>query len=412
MRLRALCPLLLPRQAYIHGSKKKEKIKGNETMSRADEYRYQIQRQRKQELDRQRVRETTRSFLDRYRSVLNEVASQGLDDVIPADFRELSSELRRMEALLEADPFAARDMSRSLGARIHGLPRFAREQRRSRQEAELAAAEAFRKAQQAEVERKLQLRAEFEAAWREGLSGWSTPVALNAAFAELQQLRERLLGNAANNMTSAQISAALREVRQRYEVDAERQLQEMKNRMQREAVTDVLTLQREQLEQEANRDGGERAAKLREALAHAIGLAPAEQAEALNQLVQEQDEAAVDESQRREVVRAVYQSLQQAGFVVDRPEHLVSEGEDQVLIRARRPAGAQADFRVNLSGHLSYKFHQYKGKTCEKDVTPVMATLQDAYGISLSDKRVIWVNPDDQDQDARPYPDATQERSK
>ena len=381
-------------------------------MSRADEYRYQIQRQRKQELDRQRVRETTRPFLERYRSVLNEVASQRLDDVIPAEFLELSSELRRMEALLESDPFAARDMSRSLGARIHGLPRFAREQRRSRQEAELAAAEAFRNSQQAEIERQLQLRAELEAAWREGLSGWSTPVALNAAFAELQQLRERLLGNAANNMTSAQISAALREVRQRYEEDAERQLQEMKMRVQREAVTDVLTLQREQLEQEANKDGGKRAAKLREALAHAIGLAPAEQAEALNQLVQEQDKAAVDESQRREVVRAVYQSLQQAGFVVDRPEHLVSQGQDEVLIRARRPAGAQADFRVNLSGHLSYKFHQYKGKTCEKDVAPVMATLQDAYGISLSDKRVIWVNPDDQDQDARPYPDATQERSK
>ena len=29
-------------------------------MSRADEYRYRIERQRKQELDRQRVRETTR----------------------------------------------------------------------------------------------------------------------------------------------------------------------------------------------------------------------------------------------------------------------------------------------------------------------------------------------------------------
>lgn len=381
-------------------------------MSRADEYRYQIQRQRKQELDRQRVRETTRPFLERYRSVLNDVASQGLDNVIPAEFHELSAELRRMDALLESDPFAARDMSRSLGARIHGLPRFAREQHRFRQEAELATAEAFRKAQQAEVERQLQLRAELEATWREGLSGWSTPVALNAAFTELQQLRERLLGNAANNMTSAQISTTLREVRQRYEADAEHQLQELKNRVQREAVADVLTLQREQLEQEANKDGGERAAKLREALAHAIGLAPAQQAEALNQLVQEQDEAAVDESQRREVVRAVYYSLQQAGFVVDRPEHLVSEKGDQVLIRARRPAGAQADFRVNLSGHLSYEFHQYKGKTCEKDVAPVMATLQDAYGISLSDKRVIWVNPDDQDQDARPYPDATQERSK
>lgn len=381
-------------------------------MSRADEYRYQIQRERKQELDRQRVRETTRPFLERYRSILNDVESQGLADVIPVEFRELSSELRRMEALLASDPFAARDMSRSLGARIHGFPSLAREQRRARREAEQAAAEAFRKAQQAEVERQLQLRAELEAAWREGLTGWSTPVALNAAFAELQQLREQLLGHAANSMTSAQISATLQEVRQRYEADAERQLQELKNRVQHEAVADVLTLQREQLEQEANNDGGERTAKLREALAHATGLAPAEQAEALNQLVQEQDEAAVDESQRREVVRAVYQSLQQAGFVVDRPERLVSEKEDQVLIRARRPAGAQADFRVNLSGHLSYKFHQYKGKTCEKDVAPLMATLQDAYGISLSDKRVIWVNPDGQDQDARPYPDATQERSK
>lgn len=381
-------------------------------MSRADEYRYQIERQRKQELDRQRVRHTTRPFVERYRSVLNDVASQGLDAAVAAEFRELSAELRRMEALLDTDPFAARDMSRSLGGRFHGLPRLAREQYRSRQEAERAAAETFRKTQQAEAERQLQLKAELEAAWRAGLSGWSTPVALNAAIGELQQLRERLLGNKANDMSPAEVLVALRGVQQRYEADAERQLQAAKDRVQREAVVDALTLQREQLEQDASKDGSERTVKLREALAHATGLAPAEQAEVLNQLAQEQDEAAVDESQRREVVSAVYQSLQQAGFVVDGPEHLVSQGQDEVLIRARRPAGAQADFRVNLSGHLSYKFHQYKGKTCERDVTPVMATLQDAYGISLSDKRVIWVNPDDQDQDARPYPDATQERSK
>lgn len=381
-------------------------------MSRADEYRYRIERQRLQELAEQRVRETTRPFVERYRSLLNDVASQGLDDVIQDEFRELDSELRRMEALLHADPFAAREMSRSLGGRYHGLPRLAREQRRFRQEAEKAATEAFRKAQQAETERQLQLKAELETAWREGLSSWSTPVALNAAFGELQQLRERLLGNVANKITPAQISAALHDVQERYEADAELQLQEFKIRLQREGISDSLTLQREQLEQEASMTSGDRAAKLREALAHATGLAPAEQAEALNQLVLEQDEAAVDESQRREVVRAVYQSLQQAGFVVDSPEHLTLQGQDEVLIRARRPAGAQADFRINLSGHLSYKFHQYKGKTCEKDVVPVMATLQDAYGISLSDKRVIWVNPDDQDQDARPYPDTTQERGK
>ncbi|MCV4285120.1 coiled-coil domain-containing protein [Pseudomonas capsici] len=381
-------------------------------MSRADEYRYQIERQRKQALDRQRVRDSTRPFVERYRSVLNDVARQGLDTAVAAEFRELSTELRRMEGLLDSDPFAARDLSRSLGGRFHGLPRFAREQDRVRQQAERATVEAFHKAQQAEAERQLQLKAELEAAWRDGLSGWSTPVALNAAFGELQQLREGLLGKTANNMAAAQVSAVLREVRQRYEADAERQLEAVKKRVESEAVVDALALRREQLQEEVDKSGGERAARLREALAHATGLAPAEQAEVLNQLAQAEDDAAVDESQRREVVRAVYQSLQQAGFVVDGPEHLVSQGQDEVLIRARRPAGAQADFRVNLSGHLSYKFHQYKGKTCERDVTPVMATLQDAYGICLTDKRVIWVNPDDQDQDARPYPDAMQERSK
>lgn len=380
-------------------------------MSRADEYRYQIERQRRQELDRQRVRDTTRPFVERYRSVLDDVARQGLDAAVAAEFHGLSAELRRMESLLDSDPFAARDMSRSLGGRFHGLPRLAREQHRSRQEAERAASEAFRKAQLAEAERQLQLRVELDVAWRNGLSGWSTPVALNAAFGELQQLRARLLGVSAN-MTPAQLSAVLLEVRQRYETDAERQLEAVMNRVESEAVVDALTLQRKQLEEAANKSSGERATRLREALFHAIGLAPAEQAEVLNQLEQEQDDAAVEESQRREVVRAVYQSLREAGFVVDEPEHLVSQGQDEVLIRARRPAGAQADFRINLSGHLSYKFHQYKGQTCERDVNPVMATLQDAYGISLSDKRVIWVNPDDKDQDARPYPDAAQERTK
>jgi hypothetical protein len=302
-------------------------------------------------------------------------------------------------------------MSRTLGGRFHGLPRLAREQRRTRQEAERTAAEALRKAQQEEAERQIRLRQELEDAWREGLSGWSTPVALNAAIGELQALRERLLGGQTTGAPE-QVSAALREVRQRYEDNAERQLQEMASRSRKDAAQDVLSLQRKQLEQEAAKDGGERAERLRAALAKATGLAPEEQAKALEELAKEQDDAADNESQRREVVRAVYQSLQQAGFSVDAPERFVSEGQDEVLIRARRAAGPQADFRINLNGQLNYKFHQYKGKTCEKDIAPVMASLQDAYGISLTDKRVIWINPDDRDQDARPYPDATQEKNR
>lgn len=240
------------------------------------------------------------------------------------------------------------------------------------------------------------------------MSGWSTPVALNAAFSELQALRGRLLGD--QTTTVQDVVSALRDVQQRYEADAARQLQVVAANARREAVLDVLSLQREQLVQEANRGDNARASRLHAALAQATGLAPEAQADALDKLAQAQEEAAIDESQRREVVRAVYQSLQQAGFVVDAP--MVSEDTDEVLIRARRPAGPQADFRVNVSGHLSYKFHQYRGSTCEKDIVPVMASLQDAYGIRLSEKRVIWVNPPDIDQDARPYPDATRSNSR
>ena len=381
-------------------------------MSRADEYRYQIERERKQELNRQRVRDTTRPFLERYRRVLNDVRGQGLEGVVAEEFRELSIQLDNMEALLDADPFIVRERSRALGGRFHALPRFARQQQRSHQEAERAAAEAFRKAQQEEAERKNQLKAELETAWREGLTGWSTPVALNAAFGELQELRKKLLDKPPGDISTKDIETTLREVKARYEEKAERQLEEIKAQVQHEGEVDALALQREQLAVEANKASGERASKLREALDQATGLAPEKQAEVLNNMAQEQDEAAVDESQRREVVRAIYQTLQKAGFAVDAPERFASGERDEVLIRARRPAGAQADFRVNLSGHLNYKFHQYKGKTCEKDVAPVMATLQQAYGISLSDKRVIWVNPDDKDQDQRPYPDAVQERNK
>ncbi|MBE0507433.1 MAG: hypothetical protein IBX50_12075 [Marinospirillum sp.] len=381
-------------------------------MSRADEYRYQIERERKQELNRQRVRDTTRPFLERYRRVLNDVRGQGLEGVVAEEFRELSIQLDNMEALLDADPFIVRERSRALGGRFHALPRFARERQRSHQEAERAAAEAFRKAQQEEAERKNQLKAELETAWRKGLTGWSTPVALNAAFGEIQELRKQLLCKPPGEISTGDIEAALREVQARYEEKAARQLEEIKALAHQEGVVDALALQREQLAEEAKNASGEAGSKLREALAHATGLTPKKQAEVLNDIAQEQDEAAVDESQRREVVRAVYQSLQKAGFAVDAPERFASDARDEVLIRARRPAGAQADFRVNLSGHLSYKFHQYKGKTCEKDVAPVMATLQQAYGISLSDKRVIWVNPDDKDQDERPYPDAVQERNK
>jgi hypothetical protein len=248
--------------------------------------------------------------------------------------------------------------------------------------------------------------------WQEEVVGWNSPVAARSAFRELQALRERLL-NGQSTASADEVATAIREVRARHEAAAAREHAELASRARDDALADILSLRRAQLEPPSTQADA-RAAKLREALAAATGLDSRAQIERLDALAAEEDEAALDESQRREVVRAVYQSLTAAGFVTDMPVRRGGvEGEEggEVLIRARRPAGPQAEFRIDLRGELTYKFHQYRGAACQQDIAPVMVRLQDAYGISLSDRRVLWVNPDDTDRDARPQPDNTQEKS-
>lgn len=114
-------------------------------MSHADSYRYQIEKQRQQEIARQRVQETTRPFLERFRRLLDDVVREGLDVVVPIEYRDLNSRLIEMESSLDSDPFSVREDSRALADRFHALPRLAQQQRRAQREAERVAAEAFDK---------------------------------------------------------------------------------------------------------------------------------------------------------------------------------------------------------------------------------------------------------------------------
>ena len=109
-------------------------------------------------------------------------------------------------------------------------------------------------------------------------------------------------------------------------------------------------------------------------------------------------------------MQAVYRALEDAGFVTEKPR-LVREGSaNEVVILGRRPAGAQALFKVELSGKLNYKFDHYQGSACKKDVDTVLPRLQSIYGIQLSTERVLWENPDDKDSDTKPQPGMTREK--
>jgi len=113
------------------------------------------------------------------------------------------------------------------------------------------------------------------------------------------------------------------------------------------------------------------------------------------------DIAIADENCRRMVVRSIMDSLEKSGFVVSKPKR--SSGEvDEVVILARKPAGAEAAFKVTADGSMIYKFDHYEGMQCKDDIDKVLPLLRDIYGVDLSDERVLWQNPERISKSAKP----------
>ena len=97
-----------------------------------------------------------------------------------------------------------------------------------------------------------------------------------------------------------------------------------------------------------------------------------------------------DEDVRQRNVRAIYQSLKKAGFVVDNPKI----SGDVVILRSQKPAGQRAEFAIKADGGLTFKFDKYEGQKCKQDIDQVTALLDECYGIKLEETKTLWSNPD------------------
>jgi len=377
-------------------------------MSRHHEALYQIERKRRQDIFNQRVRETTRSYLDRYRGVLEDVQSQGLGEYVQSEYSAIERELAHLTRLVESDPAAARDISVELGRRVHALPRHARGMRQAFIQAQREAEEASREADRIRVGQQAKARQELEIAWQDELTTWADPLARQLAFKSLSEVRSRLMG-VRSRVSAEELRATLRTVKVEHEKKSQQIRENESSVAESSAAEETLQLCREQI---ALVGGGaaERAQALGATLNAISKMSPENVSKHLVQVTRELDYVVVDESCRREVVQAVYRALEDAGFVTEKPR-LVREGNgNEVVILGRRPAGAQAVFKVELSGKLNYKFDHYQGSACKKDIDTVLPRLQSIYGIQLSTERVLWENPDDQDSDAKPQPGMTREK--
>ena len=93
----------------------------------------------------------------------------------------------------------------------------------------------------------------------------------------------------------------------------------------------------------------------------------------------------------RETVISIRKSLRSAGFTVHKP---TKTKDGYVKVLAKKPSGNTALCKINLEGIFEYNFDSYKGMSCLKDIDSFETDLQDVYGFKLSDKKVLWENPD------------------
>lgn len=338
---------------------------------RHDEAR-QREATRRREAYLDRIRETTSRYRTRYTEVLDDLINQGLEKYLPEEFATIRSRLTELDRLLATDPEAARTLSMELAPLISNMPRRARAARQESERQQREQERLMREMERLQAEQRRQATAELAQFIQRCIAQVKDPIELDFAFDDLQSLRTQY---GQQSVSPEELPRVKEEIRQK--------------------LGDILAR------------AGQRAAEWKQAKARQIKEESRLEAHELQpedsrqeSMTSDVDKPIYDEESRREVVRAIVESLTQEGFVVETPQRM--HDSDEVLIRARKPSGSEARFGVSLDGKMFYKFENYEGTECQKDIGKVLPLLEQVYGISLSDKRVLWQNPDRISKTARP----------
>ena len=106
------------------------------------------------------------------------------------------------------------------------------------------------------------------------------------------------------------------------------------------------------------------------------------------------DALIIGERVRKSTIKSVISCIRDKGFIVEKSNIRFLEDKNQVKILALKPGGQRAEFVINLDGTFIYKFDDYEGQACQKDMQPFMDDLESIYGIKLKDIHEDWANPD------------------
>lgn len=373
-------------------------------MSQIHNARYRLEREQRQRVAEERVRSTTHSFIDRYHSELVSIQQQGLAEYVQERYNSCLSQLRQIEAELAHAPFSARESSKSLGNDIFALRNVAR---RIKVQVEEAQYQQHRDELEAKANAEKERKTHISNAWSQELRNWTDKLSLNLMLKEVKELEQQVFAEQ-SSVTPQELLDKFKQLKTRglakaadHRAIIEKQTQHATNCDVVQAVVDIFS---PSLPAEESKKLTEQANTIISANSKDVS----EQLKEIDHLSDRADKIIENEAVRKETVKAIYTTLKGTGFTVQKPKVVETKaGVREVVIAASRPAGNRAKFKIRLDGSCTYEFDNYKGQTCKKDIDQVLPKLSEVYGVDLSDSRVVWSNPDDEDAQMKPIPSQT-----
>lgn len=374
-------------------------------MSRASEWEYQLEKLRRQQIYNERVSARTEQFYDRYTEQLNRMRQEGLAAYIPDEIAHLENDLGRVRSLLTSNPTEAREISMGIGAYISGLWSLSKSAKNQFERAERMRADA-------EAERKRQQQNAAMQKYYDKLGSFD-PAVVHFAETELKALRADI--ESGKIPTETDINARMTTIESQAKQKAAAWKAEHAQQNKKEAVVSRIEEMEASVESEKIEDKKKADALLQQIkrLKASVQNGSVDAETAGKQLSDTEtlvEDVLVNEEVRRETVAAFMKMLRDQGFTVGSPI-LIKEGDDNVVkFTAQRPSGNRAECRFDTRGKVKYKFDNYEGMSCLKDIEQAHAALEIVYSVKLSDERVLWENPDRLSKDADKMPDSNTRR--
>lgn len=369
-------------------------------MSRSYEYSYELERARRQAIYNKRVSEKTEKFYRKYVEQYSQMESCGYFAYIPDEMNRLKSDLSTIRELLVSNPTEARNLSFDVGSYIRSMSSMAQVAVEQFDRAERMRREHIN-AQEKELKNKL-MQTYFNL-----LKEITNPIVINYAQNDLEEVKQEIKKGSNYSVES------LKNRVNKIITNATKKSEEWKrNTIVKQRKENIIS-KLDETEQQLLNEKIENTKKTQEFINYikelknniSSNIANLEDAQyQINELENRIDDTLITEEVRREAVKAIIKQLKHQEFLISPPK-IVQDGEESyVKIVAQRPSGKRAICRVDLHGKISYKFDNYEGMTCLKDIEKFNVDLEQIYSIKLSDERILWSNPDKLSKDSEKLP--------